>query len=91
MPSFYVDDIDIEPHEYVSICRKTEIKELISELIDAGHLPQSVRVLLTRDENQKGFHASEDIFENALDKLHGNYHRMTSEEEETILKIANRL
>jgi hypothetical protein len=88
MPSI---DVEIEPYEFIRGCRKSEIKELIEELVDSGYLPPSVRNWQKTDENQKGFHPSEAIFEEALDKIHGNYNRMTSDEEETILKIANRL
>lgn len=91
MPRFDVDSIEIEPYEYMSACRKSEIKELIDELVDAGHLPPSVRVWEKMDKKKKGFHASEQIYETAIDKLHGKYSVLTNEEEETILKIANRL
>jgi hypothetical protein len=90
MPTFYADDIDIEPHEFVSACRKKEIQELIEELVESGHLPPSVKSW-SKKENPKGFHPMEVRLETSLDKLHGNYHRLTSEEEETIIKIANRL
>lgn len=90
MPSFYVDDINIEPYEYVQSCSKSERKELIIELVDGGHLPPSVKSWV-EGEKKKGFHASEQIFETALDKLHGKYSVLTQEEEEIILKIANRL
>ena len=91
MPRFDVDSIDIEPYEFISSCRQTEIKELIDELVDGGYLPPSVRNWSKIDKKNQGFRPSETWFEQALDKLHGNYHRMTSEEEETIIKIANRL
>lgn len=90
MPTFYVDDIDIEPYEYVQSCSKSERKELITELVDSGYLPQSVKTWM-EGEKKKGFHASEQIFETALDKLHGKYSVLTQEEEEIILKIASRL
>jgi len=92
MPTFYVEDIDIEPYEYVSQCSYSDIKELISELVDAGHLPPSIRNMVSKKEKEKpGFHPSEGIYESALDKLHGKYSVLTQEEEEIILKIANRL
>ncbi len=92
MPSFYVDDIDIEAYEYVDNCSKAEIRDLINELIDRDYLPQSVKVMISQQDNKKpGFHPSESIYESALDKLHGKYSNLTREEEETILKIASRL
>lgn len=93
MPTFYVDDIDIEPYEYVNQCSYSDIKELIEELVDAGHLPQSIKNMISKkDKKEKpGFHPSEAIYEEAVDKLHGKYANITQEEEETIIKIANRL
>lgn len=93
MPSFYVDDIDIEPYEYISQCSYSDIKELIEELVDAGHLPPSIKNMISKkDKKEKpGFHPSEAIYESALDKLHGKYTNLTQEEEDVIIKIANRL
>jgi len=92
MPTFYVDELDIEPQEYVETCSYSEIKELIIELVDAGHLPPNIKNIVSKKEKEKrGFHASEAIYEEALEKLHGNYSNLTQEEEETIIKIANRL
>jgi len=92
MPTFYVEDIDIEPYEYVSQCSYSDIKELIGELIDRGYLPQSVKNMVGDKElKNPGFHPSEAIYESALDRLHGKYTNLTQDEEETILKIANRL
>jgi hypothetical protein len=93
MPTFYVEDMDIEPYEYVSQCSYSDIKELIGELVDKGHLPPSIKNMISKkDKKEKpGFHPSEAIYEEAIDKLHGKYTNLTQEEEETILKIANRL
>lgn len=92
MPTFYVEDIDIEPSEYVQTCSYSDIKELIEELVDAGHLPQSIKNMISKkDKKERGFHPAEATYESSLDKLHGKYSVLTQEEEETILKIASRL
>jgi hypothetical protein len=94
MPTFYVDNIDIEPYEYVKECSysDSDIKELIKELVDAGHLPPSVKNMISKKNKEKpGFHPSESIYEEAIDKLHGKYTSLSQEDEETILKIANKL
>jgi len=93
MPTFYVEDIDIEPYEYVSQCSYSDIKELIGELIDKGYLPPSIKNMISKkDKGEKpGFHPSEAVYEEAIDKLHGKYAVLTQEEEEIILKITNRL
>ena len=90
MPTFYVDEIDIEPYEYVESCSKKERKELIEELIESGYLPPSVKNFGEPDEKKNGFHPAEFMYESALDKLHGKYTVLTKEEEDIILKIANR-
>lgn len=92
MPTFYVDDIDIEPYEYVNQCSYSDIKELIIELVDAGHLPPSIKNMINKKEKKEkpGFHPSEAIYESALDKLHGKYVSLTREDEETIIKISNK-
>ena len=93
MPSFYIDDVEIEPHEYVKECSYSEIKELVRELVDEGHLPPSVSGMISEKKQKKrnGYHPSEANYESALDKLHGKYSVLTQEEEEIILKIASRL
>lgn len=91
MPTFYIDDLDIEPSDYLQECSHTDIKELIDELVDRGYLPQGVRTTKKHDPNKKEYHPSEALYEEALNKLHGKYSNLTQEEEEMILKIANRL
>lgn len=38
MPDFSVDDIEINPGEYVYACNKREIAQLIDELVEEGHI-----------------------------------------------------
>lgn len=38
MPDFYVDDVNIDPSEFVGACSKKELKELIQILVDYGHI-----------------------------------------------------
>jgi len=38
MPDFYVDDVSIDPSEFVGACSKKELKELIQILVDDGHI-----------------------------------------------------
>ena len=84
MPDFYVDDISIEPYEFVRSCSKSEIKELITELVDEGHLPQSVKQL---DASGPKRGVLELEFIENLEKLKEKYYSLTLDEEQTIQKI----
>jgi hypothetical protein len=85
MPDFYVDDIEIEPYEFVRACSKSEIKELITELTEEGHLPKSVLVHESAASSKRGVMELEFI-EN-LEKLKEKYYSLTLDEEQTIQEI----
>ena len=51
MPDFSVEDLEISPYEYVSACRGSEIRDLIIELVDEGHLPKSVLNQIKTDKS----------------------------------------
>ena len=84
MPTFYGEDIDVDVDEFLSACDSGEIKELINSLIDDGHISKS------QVESHKEMCATEQIFEEHLDSLHGKWNRLTKEEEEIIMVIAKR-
>lgn len=86
MPTFYAEDIDIDPDEFVSSCNSREIKELIDALVEDGHIPKTNDVAP----------ADKNLLDNDWDEVIGKIAglgrlRLTNEEEETIRKIANRL
>lgn len=83
MPTFYSEDIDIEPSEFVDSCSKSDIKELIDILIDEGHISPASK--LTKNN---ALSASDEIFEEYLNGLHGKRHLLTTQEEEIITNIA---
>ena len=88
MPYFdYEGDINIDVDDFISACDSRDIKDLIEALVEDGHLPKSV--LETEVNNVAGVAESE--FENALDNLRGKWNRLTTEEEEIIVKISKRL
>ena len=91
MPTFSVEDVDIYPYEFVNSCSKKEIIELITELCDNGYLPNDMRYFNKIDEKKQGFHPLDSFYEEALNKLHRNSHRLSKEDEETIIKIADKL
>lgn len=42
MPTFYAEDIDVDPDEFVSSCSSSEIEELIDALVEDGHIPRLI-------------------------------------------------
>ena len=86
MPTFYAEDIDIDPEEFLSSCNTSEKEELIKALIEDGYLKKDCREGF---EDQK-YSVSEAFYQEALNKLHGKWNMLTKEEEETILNIAKR-
>jgi hypothetical protein len=81
MPDFSVDDISIEPDEYYFACNSRERKELIKLIKEDD--------LLEIQDVGRGYDAFK--FQQSLEKLMANRHRLTSDEENLINKIADRL
>jgi hypothetical protein len=84
-------DLDIEVYEFVRACSKRDIKELIKELVDEGHLPEAlfnekgeVKKEMTRKTS------SEIDFEDKLDKLKLKFFSLSKDEEESLEKIFKR-
>jgi hypothetical protein len=84
MPKFYTDDLDIDANEYLSACSTSDIKELIDTLVEDGYIRKSDILSETK------MSAGEHVYENKLDKLHGKWNRLSKEDEETIIKIADK-
>lgn len=81
MPRFYTD-VDVD--EFLSACGQREIKELIKKLVKEGHIRKSDILSETK------MSAGEQVYENKLDKLHGMWNLLSKEDEETIIKIADK-
>ena len=87
MPEF-TSEIDVDPYEYVSSCSKREIRELIVELVDEGHLPKTVLGQIQSDkEGKPRTSILEDEFLDKIAKLGQKYHTISKEDEETIENI----
>ncbi len=87
MPEFYVDDLDIDPSEFVSACSEREIKELIEALAEDGYIFQPSNDIPSIDKN-----LLDEEWDVVISKLSGRGRlRLTNEEEEIIRKISNRL
>lgn len=88
MPEFYVEEIDIEPYEFVRACSKSEIRELIIELVEEEHLPKSVLQQMNTDKDGKrNISMLEQEFLEKIDKLSKRYHSISREDEETLETI----
>jgi|LauGreDrversion4_2_1035121.scaffolds.fasta_scaffold1029569_2 hypothetical protein len=82
MPTFYAEDIDIDPDEFVSSCDSHEIEELIDCLVEDGYV---IRV------NTPSESVSDEELDQALAKIKYFRVMLTAEEEELIKKIGNRV
>jgi hypothetical protein len=85
MPTFYSEEIELEPDEFLSACNSYEIKELIKALIEDGHINDPY---VKRKDNVS---INEESFNECLDKIANNYLQLTHEEEQLIRDIAQRL
>jgi hypothetical protein len=84
-------DLDIEVYEFVRACSKRDIKELIKELVDEGHLPKDLYFEsgeVKKEMNRKT--SSEIDFEDKLDKLKLKFFSLSKDEEESLEKIFKR-
>jgi hypothetical protein len=88
MPDFQVEDVDIDPSEFVYACNKREIKELIDTLIEENHIKPDA-VINDKTQSTSG-NAPDSIFKDNLDVLSANRLRLTIEEENMINKLAER-
>lgn len=73
MPSFFVDDIDIEVNEFWDSCSKQEKEELLKLLREDG-------VLMIEDETEN-LSPRELEFADRLDKLKTCYYQLSNEDE----------
>jgi thioredoxin-like negative regulator of GroEL len=84
MPSFYVDDVDIDVDEFLSACSDSERKELIDALVEDGYIKREN--VLTQ-----GKHAAVNEFDNACNHMIGNSWRLSKEDEEIITNISKKI
>lgn len=80
MPSFYVDEIDIEVGEFLDSCSKRDIKNLIEYLIEDGHISKDSNLTPIKNRN---------IFDDEWDEIIGNLkdkRLVMSDEDELLIK-----
>jgi len=83
MPSFYVDDVDIDVDDFLSACSDSERKELIEALVEDGYIKRES--LLNPDK-----HAVNE-FDNACSHMIGNSWRLSKEDEDKIIEISKKI
>jgi Zn-finger protein len=91
MPRFYEYEevevnIDIDVDDFLNKCSSKETEELIDALIEDGYLIKNCRKGFTYHEHS----VAEQIYVQAIEKLRDKWNMLTQEEEQIILKIANR-
>lgn len=74
--------IDIEIDEILWSMSSREKQELADELYDDGYCPKQVKQVLDEDLNE---------WDEQIIKLKGNKWKLSKEDEETILRITNKL
>lgn len=76
--------IDIDIDDILYSLSSYEMQELADELYDDGYIPKQLKGNLADDKDTDDWDAQ-------VRKLRGNRWRLTKEDEETILKITNKL
>jgi hypothetical protein len=84
MPSFYVDDVDIDVDDFLSACSDSERKELIEALVEDGYIKRES--LLNPDK-----HGAVNEFDNACAHMIGNSWRLSKEDEDKIIEISKKI
>lgn len=86
MPYFdYDGSVDVDIDDFLTACSSSEINDLIDALEEDGYIKPSQRIL-----DDPKVSAPEQLFEEALDKLHGKWNMLTKEEEQIIMLLANK-
>ena len=83
MPTFYADDFDIDPSDFVDGCSREEIQELIDILVEDGYINQTAAS--SREDNLMDI-----TYKEALDKLQDKRIYLTLKEEQFIINLANK-
>lgn len=83
MPSFYVDDLDIEVDEFLENCSTKELKEAVDWLQEDGQLNYGFNITGRESINER-------MFLESLFKIKDNWIGLSKEEEDIILNISKR-
>lgn len=83
-------DVDITVDEFLWNCSDSEIKKIISILIEDGHLPKNISQLEKREEVENKKTNSELDFSKKLDELKNKFFSLIKEDEEYLEKLFNK-
>lgn len=86
MPDFYIDELSIDPYEYIRECSKSEIRDLIIELVDEGHLAPSALSQIRLKDDGKPMRTTplQDEFVDKMASLIEKYNILSKEDEEIL-------
>lgn len=87
MPTFYADDIDISPDEFLSHCTSADIRTLIQALTEDGHLDKGLNI---NRWNGYGGGVSYTEYIDSVKKLASSYYSMNQSDIDTINKMASK-
>ena len=76
--------VDVSVEEFLDECMDSDIHEVIKWLREEDYLKEAD---LLRSES---LNASESFYEEALDKLHGKWNRLSKEEEQIIILLGSK-
>ena len=85
MPSFYVDEIDIEVGDFLDACSKREIKTLIEYLIEDGHINRESQPVINKHRN-----IHDDEWDEIINILRIKRLVMSEEDEKLIKEISKK-
>ena len=88
MPSFYVDEIDIDVDEFVSSCSTKEKEQLVEALVDSGYIdPKQTK---GKEYGVRKPNINDEKFWKSVEHLGRCRHLLSLEEEELINKLAEK-
>lgn len=81
--------IDVDIDDILSSMSFRDMQKLANKLYDNGYISDQLKEKMYGEEGLKSVHSFD--FDGQVKKLIGNSWRLTKEDEETILRIANKL
>jgi hypothetical protein len=82
----YIDGFDLEVDEFLNSCSGKDLRNIITYLIDTGLIKDEQIVKKERGR----ISTPEQMFNTYLNALNGKWNRLTTEEEDSIVKIAKK-
>ena len=83
-------NMDLNVDDFLSSCSKKDIKYLIECLVEDGHI-DTLNLTLLNNNAKKTNLINDDIWNSIIKKLLEKRHQLSSEEETTVLNIADKI